>query len=183
MAHRTPSEIGIGIPCWAASYSQARCMAHNTLCLAAISYSTLHLCLVSWSPEKWFLVLRWSSLQQGLHDHHANVGQISEPNPDDAKSEQSSHNTESMTVAESIPLQACRPAIESRKWALLWHACHFYEAFSVHLALWLSHCLAHILAHMMNLSLSWCWKQGVCLLCWKWEIGLSVFVFNAKCAK
>ena len=86
---------------------------------AAVSYSTLHLCLVSRLPEKWFLVSRESSLQQGLHDHHTNVGKISELTPDDAESEKSSHNTENMNVVESMPLQAGRPAIESRKWALL----------------------------------------------------------------
>ena len=45
------------------------------------------------------------------------VGQISKPTPDDAKTEQSSHNTENMTVAESMSLQEGRPAIEPKKWA------------------------------------------------------------------
>ena len=79
---------------------------------------------------------------------------LTEPTLDDAESEQSSRHTENMTVDESMPLQASRLAIESDKWAPLLCACHFYETSSVHLALWLSHCLAHILAHMMNLSLT-----------------------------
>ena len=121
---------------------------------ATVSYSTLHLCLVSRSPEKWFLVLRWSSLQQDL------------PTPDDVESEQSSHNTKNMNVAESMSLQVGRPATESRKWALLWRACHFYETSSVHLALWLNHCPAHILAHMMNLFLTWCFAMCTTSVCW-----------------
>ena len=161
-----PSRIWKETPCWAASYKQAWCKVHKMLYLVVVSYSTLHLCLVSRLPEKWFLVSGWSSVQQGLHDHHANVKQISEPTPDDAESEKSSHNTENMNVAESMPLQAGRTTIESRKWALLWSACHFYETSLVHLALRLSHCLSHILDHMMNLSLTWCFAMCITSICW-----------------
>ena len=147
---------------------------------AVVSYSTPHLCLVSWLPQKWSLVSRWSSLQQGLHDHHANVGQISEPTPDGAESEISSHNTEKMNVAESMSLQVGRPAIEPNKWAPLWRVCHFYETSLVHLALRLNHCPAHIPAHMMNFFLTWCWKffQLYVWLVWKWAIGVFVSMPN-----
>ena len=107
--------------------------------------------------------------------------------------EQSSHNTENMNVAESMPLQVGRPAIEPKKWAPLWRACHFYETSSVHLALRLSHCLAHILAHMMNLSLTWCFVMCITSICWyicgenKSLVCLKMrnrcFCFNAKYAK
>ena len=159
MEHRTPSETGMEILCSAASNIQAWCKVHNMLYPAAVSCSTPHQCSVSRSPQKWFLVSKWSSLQQGLHDHYENVGQISEPTPDDDESEQSSHNTENMNVAESMSLQAGRPTIEPKKWALPWRVCHFYETSLVRLAWRLNHCLSHIPAHMMNFSLKWCWKQ------------------------
>ena len=174
MAHRNLSRIWKETPCWVASYNQAWCKVHNMLYPNVVSHSTLHLYSVSQLPEKWFLVSRESSLQQGLHDHHTNLKQTGEPTPDDVESEQSSHNTKNMNVAESMSLRAARPATERKKWAPLWRACHFYETSSVHLALRLSHCLSHILAHMMNLFLTWCWKQGV------WQIGGDKYMVKTR---
>ena len=74
--------------------------------------------------------------QQELPDHHANVKQTTGPIPDDAESEQSYHNTESMTIFGNKPWQVGRPATESMRWALLSHVYLLYQAFSVHEALW-----------------------------------------------
>ena len=65
-------------------------------------------------------------------------------------------------------------SIEPKKCAPLWRACHFYETSSVHLALRLNHCPAHIPSHMMNLFLTWCWKPGV------WQIGDDKYMVKTR---
>ena len=128
-------------------------MVPNVIFPPVVFFSTLHLHSVFLLLEKWFLVSRWNLHQQELPDHHANVIQITEPTPNDAESEQSSHNTDSMTALENMPWQVGRPAIESMRWALLSHVWHLYEAFSVHVAQWLNHYLCHMMCQYLS---PWC---------------------------